>query len=406
MSTIWRTLLVGLLVAGLAGFPNSATAQFGKLKKKIKDKVEKKVEEKVDEKIDETLDKATGEEKETEKSKEAEAAKPTVDQPAATAAEAEKLKPGEGAWVNYDFIPGDRVLFYEDFEKSPVGDFPERLEFEKGNLEVAEWQGSRYLRLGTHADFNIPLPQILPEQFTIEFDLYLPSGVFKVYGQTSDRSSPSAHSYIEFRHGSGGIRGSGGGQAETGLDRKIWEDIVHCRIMGYKKYLKVYINENRVANVPNADFVRSDRIHINLYNFSQDGILIDHIRVAEGGKKILYDALTANGRVATRGILFDSGSDRIRPESTPTLKKIGTMLKEHPDLKILIEGHTDSVGDDTYNQNLSEKRAAAVKAYMVSTYQIDTARLQSKGFGESKPVDTNNTPEGRQNNRRVELVKL
>ena len=134
--------------------------------------------------------------------------------------------------------------------------------------------------------------------------------------------------------------------------------------------------------------------------------MITNIRIAEGGKTVLYDQLAANGRVSTQGIYFDSGSDRLRPESTPTLKEIGTMLKEHADLKILIEGHTDNVGDDAANQTLSDKRAAAVKAYLVAAYSIDQARLETKGFGETKPVGSNDTPEGRQNNRRVELVKL
>jgi len=127
--------------------------------------------------------------------------------------------------------------------------------------------------------------------------------------------------------------------------------------------------------------------------------------VAASGKKI-YDALMADGRVATQGILFDSGSDRIRPESTPTLKEIGQMLKDHADLKLLIEGHTDNVGDDASNQTLSEKRANAVRSHLISQYTIDGARLQAKGFGETKPVSSNDTPEGKQNNRRVELVKI
>ncbi|HKG32689.1 MAG TPA: OmpA family protein [Gemmatimonadales bacterium] len=104
-------------------------------------------------------------------------------------------------------------------------------------------------------------------------------------------------------------------------------------------------------------------------------------------------------------MFFDTGSDRIRPESTPTLKEIGTMLKEHPELKLVIEGHTDDVGKPDANQGLSEKRANAVRQYLVDTYQIEGARLQAKGLGQTKPVGSNETPEGRQNNRRVELVK-
>lgn len=81
------------------------------------------------------------------------------------------------------------------------------------------------------------------------------------------------------------------------------------------------------------------------------------------------------------------------------------MLNDHADLKLTIEGHTDNVGNAASNQSLSEKRAAAVVAYL-SAQGIDAGRLSAKGLGATKPADTNDTPEGRQNNRRVELVKM
>jgi outer membrane protein OmpA-like peptidoglycan-associated protein len=134
-------------------------------------------------------------------------------------------------------------------------------------------------------------------------------------------------------------------------------------------------------------------------------IYIGNIRLAAGGRD-LYDDLVEKGRVATRGILFDVDSDRIRPESTPTLEEIGEMLSAHPNLRIAIEGHTDSDGDDAHNQNLSEKRAEAVRQFLIATYGLDGDRLESTGFGESVPAADNDTPEGKQQNRRVELVVL
>ena len=110
--------------------------------------------------------------------------------------------------------------------------------------------------------------------------------------------------------------------------------------------------------------------------------------------------------MATQGIYFDTGSDRIRPESSPTLKEMGTMLKDHPELKLVIEGHTDNVGKPDANQTLSEKRANAVRQFLVNSYQIEGGRLQAKGLGETKPVASNDSPEGRQSNRRVELAKM
>ena len=81
------------------------------------------------------------------------------------------------------------------------------------------------------------------------------------------------------------------------------------------------------------------------------------------------------------------------------------MLQEHPELKLAIEGHTDATGQAAANQTLSERRAAAVREALVAQFAIDGARLTSKGLGQSKPVGPNTTPEGRQQNRRVELVR-
>ena len=156
--------------------------------------------------------------------------------------------------------------------------------------------------------------------------------------------------------------------------------------------------------MPNADVGRRTRSSSTPTATAKQPTLFGNFRIAAGGKK-LYDALVDTGRVATQGIYFDTGSDRIRPESSPTLKEIGTMLKEHPDLKLAIEGHTDNVGSAAANQALSEKRAAAVRQALVDTYQVDGARLEAKGLGQTKPAGSNDTPEGRQSNRRVELAK-
>jgi outer membrane protein OmpA-like peptidoglycan-associated protein len=172
-------------------------------------------------------------------------------------------------------------------------------------------------------------------------------------------------------------------------------------------YAKVFVEERRVANVPNAEFARGDRLHIENTYFADDDnpMLIGNIRIAGGGRD-LYDVLEAEGRVATKGILFATGSARIRPESTPTLEEIGTMLREHADLRLAIEGHTDDVGEDAANQALSEARAAAIKTYMVETFGIAANRLSTAGFGESRPAVPNDSPEARQQNRRVELVRV
>lgn len=324
---------------------------------------------------------------------------------AANATGSAAMKPGEGAWVNYDFKPGDRPLFVEDFSKEDVGNFPRRLEYTDGNMEVAEWNGGRYLRVSSWpAQFAIVLPEQLPERFTLEFDL--------TPGYNSNwtivRFAKDATHDVRFRtydggKGNGGV--SGGTVQPTGMTPEPVGTAPHrARIMADGRYVKVYINETRVANVPNANIGRSNTITFEVPGTTEEPVMLANISLMAGGRK-LYDALAESGRVATQGIYFDTGSDRLRPESTPTLKEIGAMLNEYADLALTIEGHTDNVGSADANRALSQKRAEAVKAFLVSAYGIDESRLTAAGLGDTKPAAPNTTPEGRQQNRRVELVK-
>jgi outer membrane protein OmpA-like peptidoglycan-associated protein len=118
-----------------------------------------------------------------------------------------------------------------------------------------------------------------------------------------------------------------------------------------------------------------------------------------------YKLLT-EGKFVTNSIVYDSNSAVIKPESDETIKMVGNMLQDNAGLKIKITGYTDSDGDDKKNLELSKKRAAALKDKLVKTYAIDAARIQTEGKGEANPVSSNDTPEGKAANRRVEFVKL
>jgi len=326
-------------------------------------------------------------------------------------------RPGEGVWANYDFVPGETVLFYDDFNDDVVGDFPRRMEFVSGNWEVVEWEGRRLLRNTgpRHSAVKIILPRALPEHFTIEFDAYFPHSNYVIAVAPSPPTGRNNYNnytglsghFFQVGAAGTGVRMRDNQRASTTRIDEIVKGLVPIRILADGRYARVYVNEKRVANIPNADLQRSDELWIeNMYHASTEvPLYIGAIRIAEGGTD-LYRKLADEGRVATQGILFDLNSATIRPESTPTLEEIGTMLREHSDLRLRIEGHTDATGDDASNLSLSERRAGAVRAFLVEAYDIDASRLESVGLGETKPVGDNATPEGRQNNRRVELVKL
>jgi outer membrane protein OmpA-like peptidoglycan-associated protein len=320
--------------------------------------------------------------------------------------------PGQGATTNFDFVPGDRMVVDADFSEDNLGDFPRRFDLIQGSFDVIEWDGTRYLRAISGGSLAIVLPETLPEKFTIETSVSVQHGnaylrITPGRAYHSDRRDYRG-SAIAVEFAEAGVRAiEDGPHAMAPHDHAIVATAVApLRVMADGEHMKIYLGDRRVANVPNAVFARTDTLFVAVdYAYENQPVLMGPIRIAASSVD-LYDRLSREGRVTTRGILFDVDSDAIRAESAPTLEEIGTMLLEHPDLRISIEGHTDADGEAAYNLELSERRAASVRAYLVESYGIDASRLESRGFGESTPVTSNDTPEGKQQNRRVELVRL
>lgn len=132
--------------------------------------------------------------------------------------------------------------------------------------------------------------------------------------------------------------------------------------------------------------------------------MIKNIRIAEGAVQ-LYDRFLTDGKIVANGIKFDSGKATLKPESMGVINEIVKLMKQHPEIKFSVEGHTDSDGETQFNQNLSEQRAHTVMNELIEQ-GIDGERMVSKGFGEDVAIADNSTPEGKANNRRVEFVKM
>ncbi|MBK7190259.1 MAG: OmpA family protein [bacterium] len=391
-----------------------AAAQFGKLKDKVKSKVERKVDQKTDQAIDKTIDGAVdGVGKDGEAPAPADPAEPAApgadgDKAAAPAAGGTAVAEDMTLYTKYDFVPGDKVIFYDDLAKEELGEFPSRWNLDHGVFEIAKAEGRNWILC---TDKGIISPKVargpLPEKYTVEMEFF----------SNAD---------------------------QDGWYTIHWVDAAGQRVgelrLGYSYMTRVVINDKELASkeVPKlppgatscASWPRSRRSSAistrsasptfpRVADFAPVGFLIEMdpyfentgisrigtFRYAEGGKS-LREQLDESGRIVTHGILFDSGSDRIKAESYKTLTDIGTMLAEDASLRLSIEGHTDADGADDANLKLSQARAAAVRAYLGQKHGIDGGRLETKGLGEGKPIDTNDTPEGKANNRRVELVKL
>jgi outer membrane protein OmpA-like peptidoglycan-associated protein len=137
-----------------------------------------------------------------------------------------------------------------------------------------------------------------------------------------------------------------------------------------------------------------------------DSFRVQYIRVRypSADKPTIEQQLATDRKATTWGINFDFNSDVIRPESEPVLKEIAQAMADKPDWRLTIAGHTDNIGGDKYNLALSQRRSAAVKKALAERYHADANRLSTAGYGDSVPIDTNGTLEGRARNRRVELT--
>jgi flagellar motor protein MotB len=384
-----------------------AAAQFGGLKNKLKAKVEKKV----DQKADQALDKAVEGEGQAPPDEAAEPA-PTAEAPAAAdpAGEAKTAAVVEDMtlYTKFDFVPGDKVLFYDDLSREEQGEFPSRWNLDHGVFEIAKAEGRNWILC---TDRGIITPKVapgpLPEKYTVEMDFYSAAdqdGWYTIRWLGADGSEAGyltiGYSYMTSLHI---------------LDKELAsKEVVKLprgrhvmRIMATKSTIKCYIDQERIANVPRVEGFAPVGFQIDLDPYFEDtGVSrLGTFRYAEGGKT-LREQLEESGRIVTHGILFDSGSDRIKAESFKTLTDIGTMLTEDPSLRLSIEGHTDADGAEDANLALSQSRAASVRAYLAAKHGIAVDRLETTGWGETKSIDRNDSPEGKANNRRVELVKI
>ncbi|MEW5421799.1 DUF4892 domain-containing protein [Amorphus sp. 3PC139-8] len=130
----------------------------------------------------------------------------------------------------------------------------------------------------------------------------------------------------------------------------------------------------------------------------------DKITLVEASE--MEKAIARDGKIAIYGIQFDFDKADLKPESEPQIDQLGALLTDHPDMEVLIVGHTDGKGSPDYNLSLSQARAQAVAARLSSGYGIDPGRMTAAGAGMMAPVATNRTEDGRAKNRRVEIVEI
>lgn len=338
--------------------------------------------------------------------------------------------PSLATYSKFDFIPGEKVIFYEDFSQTAVGDFP-ALWNTNGSAEVVTtnlFPGNWMKFVSSNSCVWTDELLNLPDNYTIEFDVIPIKGTEGGMGGYGFRLIQSINAKA-FDHGAipgkagfffyceyfgrpgyrtyiNGDEGEGLGLTGAKDEKEFYQkenQKYHISIWVQKSRVRLYQNEAKLIDLPKAFPVAS--VKMDRIRFDEGAAIVSNVRIAVG-KPDTRNKLMTEGKLVTYGIYFDVNKDEVKPESYGTLKDIATVLNEVPDVKVKIVGHTDSDGDDAKNLDLSKRRAASVKAELVKSFGVNADRLETDGMGETKPVAANDTPVNKALNRRVEFIKL
>ncbi|WP_036693327.1 OmpA family protein [Pedobacter glucosidilyticus] len=386
------------------------------------DKIIGKGEQKVDQEIDEAID---GKPKSTKKS--TATTENDVQKTAETAANASTMK--LSASSKFDFISGEKIIGFEDFKEDAIGDFPAKWNTNSSGELVSVTAGTgKWLKFGQKGIFYPEYINALPENFTIEFDMLvsddlsaMQSGLKVIFPSLQDRNltfdqyftdKVSVSLDIHPDQSNAGTSNifviDNNGQNILNNDAKfayLSSKVNRVSIWRQKSRLRVYINESKVWDLPRAFIPNINYSILFATNIFEGAAFLNNLKVAVGAPDTRNKLIT-DGKLVTRGILFDVNSAQIRPESGGILKEIANVLQENPTVKIKIVGHTDNDGVATANLELSKKRAEAVKTTLSSIYNIEANRMQTDGKGAAEPSEPNTSTQAKANNRRVEFIKL
>ena len=346
-------------------------------------------------------------------------------QPTSTAATGgSAAQPSLQAYDNYDFVPGEKILFAEDFSGDQKGEFPAHWILCYGQGVVTDFDGKKVFALteGEHGDNAVVMePRMkkksgyMPDAFTVEADIYVPwpensDGDIRqnILGLSFYGTDAPFDSYDDWDISPeqlgfySGVISDGSKQIPEGLNNESYVNKWHHIAIAYKnKQMKIYLDQNRLYVIPEVKDAG-----INKFGVRVTGkCVVTNIRLAEGGGMTMLGQKFTDTKIVTHGINFDVDKSTIKPESMGTLNMIVQIMKDNPDLKFDVEGYTDNTGNPAHNLTLSDASANAVKTQLIAM-GVSASRLTAKGFGETKPISDNNTSEGRANNRRVEFVKM
>lgn len=329
------------------------------------------------------------------------------------------------AFSKYDFVPGEKVILFDDFSQDAIGDFPALWTANAaGEINTLNIAPGHWLNLNSTDGNYFLLKKIdFPKNFIIEFDIVpkktggrIAAGLL-LYGEDKMKEMDvnphpgNSGIMISIEKANWNTWGYKSGESNmiTGsstVNPVETEKLNHVIIWVQNRRVRIYHKSAKVLDMPTNlyDGTQLNRLCFRLSRGASCGSYISNLRITDASPDMRSKLLT-EGKLVSYGIYFDVNKDVVKPESYGTLKNIADVLTENPSVKIKIIGHTDADGADAANLDLSKRRAASVKNELVKTFGIDAGRIETDGKGEVQPVAPNDTPSNKALNRRVEFIK-
>ena len=435
--------LFGIVLLVLFTIPSANAQVWKKLQKSAERTVERKLEQKTQKETGKMMDSIL------DPSQKSSTNKPSTKNPErpteqSTTTKESDSNPAKGSnseknvsddlevYSKFDFVPGDKILFYDDFSQDFVGDFPSKWNTNGSGeiVRINNVEGNQFMMKSGYKIFYIPDVKNLPEDYTIEFDLIAQgvdgktssSAIMGIILSDNKKFERGAKHFVEaaipfcqfhtipirttnyFNGDYGAIKSS--------IDADIRKEVLnkpHISIAVTKNRFRLWVNETKYVDIPRMieELNVLNAIKFYTYGFedAKENVLISNFKVAAGGED-LRRKLMSEGKISTNGILFNSGSAKIKPQSLGIVLQISQVLLQDDTIKLNIVGHTDADGTSDSNLKLSKERAEAVKDALVSLYNIPANRLETDGKGSSVPVAENSNADGKAQNRRVEFIKM
>ncbi len=405
-------------------------------KEAAKNVVERRVEDKAEEVTEKAMDKA---EESVTKDGKKETEKSDDEKGDETIVEEERLEEAAGSTLQsspqvtpqkltstsqYDFVPGDQILYFDDFSQDAIGDFPAHWTTNgSGEVKTVSIASGRWFHMnGEDATYCYTHQIDFPDNFIVEYDI-IPDdnfnyGIqFTLYQERSDHPQEMNDDLFPGEAGLHIVASHDVWETKGYKDTEDWltgqatknpvvrEKENHLIIWVQKRRVRIYHQNAKVLDMPTNIY---PNVKFNRMRFSgwdrYSAPYVSNLKITTASPDTRSKLIT-EGKLVTYGITFDVNKADIKPESFGTLKSIADVLKENGSVKVKIVGHTDSDGDDAKNLELSLRRAQSVKNELVSKFGIDASRIETEGAGETTPVASNDTPANKALNRRVEFVK-